>query len=112
MIFLVILQSPREDDDPVALQKAKIAYQSCLATDYEDLLELPEKLILKDLEGWPVIETKRDLRKNFSLYDIADIIAEFGIHIFFTYSIIPNLLNASENVIFVSIRTFLNNIYY
>lgn len=103
------MESERTDDDPKALQKAKVAYKACMSVDYTDLLELAEKQVISDLEGWPAI---LDGEHTFSWSQLGDVIAKFGINMFLTYSIMPNLLVASENVIYVSAfrSSFLRNV--
>lgn len=99
--FLVILESKREPTESVALQKSKAFYKSCLNVDYVDNLKLSEARVLNSLGGWPLVGIDFD-PNNFSWEYVADVIAEYGLSMFFQISVGPNLFNATENAIWVS----------
>lgn len=79
-----------------------MAYKSCVGTEYAEKLDVPETKLLRDLGGWPAIAAVRNSNEIFSWNEIANVTAVYGIQIFLTYTITPNLLNANENVIYVS----------
>lgn len=98
-LIKTILSTQKTSADPIALQKAKAAYQSCLDVEYAERLELPEKALLKNFDGFPLIShAKNELSWN----EIGRVAAEHGISLLFTFSITQNLINANENVILVS----------
>lgn len=102
-LIKIIVSGEKLRDEPIALQKAKAAYQACLDVDYADRLELPEKALLNNLGGWPLISYKTD---HLTWNEIGKIVAEHGISLFFTFSITQNLVNANENVILVRFVDF------
>lgn len=101
-LIKTILLTERNADEPVAVQKAKAAYQSCVDLEYVEQLELVEKGVLQKLGGWPLIATvNKEQHGGFTWKDIGGIAGEYGISLLFTFSITQNLLNANENVILV-----------
>lgn len=104
-LIKTILLTERDINEPVALQKAKAAYQSCVDLDYVERLELVEKDVLKELGGWPLIANEQKQEDvAFTWNEIGRIAGEYGISLFFTFSITQNLLNANENVILVGLK--------
>lgn len=99
-VFLVILQSERNPGEPKALQKAKAAYVACVNVKYANQLRLPQKRVLEEEGGWPLI-SGHSCSKDFSWNQIGDVIATYGVPLFFDLQVGPNLYNASENVIWV-----------
>lgn len=97
-LIKIILAGAKGRNEPIALQKAKAAYQACLDVDYVERLELPEKALLNNLGGWPLISHKTN---HLTWNEIGTIAAQHGISLLFTFSITQNLVNANENVILV-----------
>ncbi|KAF2893087.1 hypothetical protein ILUMI_13084, partial [Ignelater luminosus] len=96
-LMKVILKSPEHEEDPVALTKARAAYNACINVDYADQLQMPEIKILED-EDWPLISHSEGASFNWNA--VGKLIATYGVQLFFTIEVMPNLFDAHNNVIY------------
>ncbi|KAL1500832.1 hypothetical protein ABEB36_006264 [Hypothenemus hampei] len=99
-----ILKNEISTTDPVALQKAKAAYQACVSEDLLDTVHLinPEIQVIEQYNGFPILGANNLENESFGWNEIADLASEFGISIFFTPVLTYDTLNASRNVLRIS----------
>ncbi|CAG9772732.1 unnamed protein product [Ceutorhynchus assimilis] len=104
-----ILTTEINEADPDALNKAKGAYYACMDNDFHDSIQMinPEVNVIGKYKGFPIIgQTNEEIIEStepFGWNDIGDLAAEFGISIFFTPSLTYDNLNASRNLLWISV---------
>lgn len=99
-----ILSSPKAEDDPVALKKAKSAFEACADLEFVDTIRLPELQIVDDYGGMPLLSQTLDDPDKFSWQEVGDMVARFGLPILFDLE----LVRFNENMyIYVSKDDFL-----
>lgn len=106
--FPGILEKQESGSDSRALKKAKTFYKACLDGDYQEKLRVPEVSVLKDLTVWPLISNQP--QGGFDWSEIGRLTADYGVTLFFTIQVLPNLFNTSENAIYVSSKFLMNNL--
>ena len=82
---LAILGSPKNSQDPIALNKAKSAYQACVKTPDYDYYDLPEISIIEEFGGMPLVTNEKVDKVSFS--EIAKIAGTFGIPQLFQFTV-------------------------
>nr|XP_023027963.1 neprilysin-4-like [Leptinotarsa decemlineata] len=98
-----ILSSPQRDEDPQALKKAKMAYQSCVDLPYIDLKVEPELSVVQQQHGFPLVQTLlHEGSTEFGWNDIADAVSEYGIPLMFNIQVTSNYEDPSQNLIYIS----------
>ncbi|KAJ3652157.1 hypothetical protein Zmor_018147 [Zophobas morio] len=80
-----ILGSPKNSQDPIALNKAKSAYQACVKTPDYDYYDLPEISIIEEFGGMPLVTNEKVDKVSFS--EIAKIAGTFGIPQLFQFTV-------------------------
>lgn len=60
---------------------------------------LPQVRILSELGGWPLISHVSNVK--FSWEHVGDLVANYGVQLFFDLQVGPNLFNASEVALWV-----------
>lgn len=97
----MILESEEHEDDPVALAKARAAYKACISMDYADQLQIPEGNILEKVD-WPLILQSSSENVKLDWNVVGNLIATYGVQLFFEIEVKPNLFDAHNIVIYVS----------
>ncbi|GJQ78041.1 hypothetical protein Trydic_g2387 [Trypoxylus dichotomus] len=96
-----ILMSTRKPTDPVSLQKAKAAYTSCVDVNYADKLELPQVTFMRQYGIWPAISLENDEDIKVTWNDIGDLVALYGVPLFFNFQILSNYWDPTDNFIYL-----------
>lgn len=102
-----VLNTKRHVSEPVALQKAKVAYHACNDVEYKKPIALPQIQVLKEIDGWPLVTDNRTAIVSWE--GIGELVAEYGVPLFLDLQVGPNMNNASEMSLWVN-HKFLN--YY
>lgn len=101
--FTEILKEPNRKDDPEALKKARTAYKACADLDYIDSIPNPELSVIAEVKGFPMVTGQRS-KEKFSWYEIADLIAEYGVPMVFNNFVsYPSYTDANKTMIYASL---------
>ncbi|KAJ8982592.1 hypothetical protein NQ317_005064 [Molorchus minor] len=95
-----ILSSGDAPEDPVALKKARAAYQACVDIDYVDSMMNPEVTVVAEERGFPLVQ-HHDEREAvpFGWNEIGEAVSKYGIPMIFSLEAYSDLSNASNNLI-------------
>ncbi|KAK5643041.1 hypothetical protein RI129_009208 [Pyrocoelia pectoralis] len=102
-----ILTANGYSNDPEALRKSRAAYKACMDTTYADKLEYPEVKLMKTLGSWPLISTDKETSR-FSWNEVGDVVATYGVPLYFSISVNNNLLNSSQLVIMIGVDSIID----
>nr|XP_022911284.1 neprilysin-11-like [Onthophagus taurus] len=110
-LMRLILESPRKQSDPIALQKAKAAYSSCLDVDYLDMLKMPQQEVMKEMGIWPLLAFDGGyygIGEEIDFNKVGEIVAKYGVPLFFKFQVVSDYFEAENNTIYLS-RDALSN---
>lgn len=84
------------------MKKVKAAYKACVNVDYSDTLINPEITLINDVGGFPMVTPVFiDQKVQFDIYDIADLVANYGVPLVFNVYNYPSTQDSTKNLIYV-----------
>lgn len=69
----------------------------------EDYPEAPEASIINSEGGFPLVEDEYNNSIQYGWNDLADAVSKYGIPMVFNIRILPSVVNATKNLIYVNI---------